>query len=177
MTSRLPDYTAEEVWPRPHGLEVVEFEVPGSMGTVAFQAIIRPSGRKPWIGVFRTEDYEGALTFLETWDAGPMVLACAGGNSHFFRADDPDFRLDLPTFPVLHRLRHRDLIILGDFTNLTAVDGYGLVWESPGLASDEIAGLEVRGDVVEGKGNDASTGGWTRFVLSLETGELQSRST
>jgi hypothetical protein len=176
VTSGLPDYTAEEVWPRPDGLDVVEFDVPGGMGTVAFQAIIRPSGRKPWIGSFWTEDYEGALTFLETWDAGPMVLACAAGNPHFFRADDPNFRLDLPTYPVLHRLRRKDLVILGDFTTLTAVDGYGLVWESPHLASDEIADLEVRRDTVEGKGNDASTGDWTRFVLSLETGELLSRS-
>ncbi len=126
MTSGLPDYTAEEVWPAPDGLDAVEFDVAGGMGTVAFQAIIRPSGQKPWIGLFRTEDYEGALTFLETWDAGPMVLACAGGNPHFFRADGPDFRVDLATYPVMHRLRHRDLVILGDFTNLTAVDGYGL---------------------------------------------------
>lgn len=172
MSSLLPDYTAEEVWPSPDGFKVVEFDVPGGMGRVAFLAMIHPHDREPWIGAFRTEDYEGGLTFLETWEAGPMVLACAGGNAHLFRADDPGFRLDFPTYPVLHRRRHQDLVILGDFTTLAAVDGYGLVWESSHLASDQIADLEVRDDVVEGKGSDASTGGWRRFVLSIETGEL-----
>jgi hypothetical protein len=170
-------YTAEEVWPAPGGLQVIEFDTPGSMGTVGFQAIIRPSGREPWIALFRTEDYEGGLTFLETWDAGPMLLACAGGTPHYFRADDPRFRVDLQMYPVLHRLRNRDLVILGDFTNLIAVNAHGLVWESPRLASDELADLEVRGHVVEGKGNEASTGRWTTFVLSLATGELLSQST
>ena len=63
-------------------------------------------------------------------------------------------------------------MILGDFTTLIAIDGHGLVWESGRLASDELTSLEIRKDIVEVKGNDASTGGWTKFALSLETGEL-----
>jgi hypothetical protein len=155
---------------------VVEFDIPGVMGTVSFQAVVRPSGQEPWIASFRTEEYEGGLTFIDTWDSGPMVLACAGGYPHFFRAEDPNSRLELATYPVIHRLRRDDLVILGDFTTLTAINGYGLVWESGRLASDQLTSLEIRKDVVEGKGNDSSTGGWTQFVLSLETGELLTRS-
>jgi hypothetical protein len=32
VTSGLPDYNAEEVWPAPDGLDAVEFDVPGGMG-------------------------------------------------------------------------------------------------------------------------------------------------
>src|SRR6266571_9502313 len=106
-------YVAEIVHDLPD-LPQFEFEVPGGLGEVVAQVLVRPGGASPWIGLFRSLG-SSDTTRLEVWEGGEMLLVVAKGYGHFVRADDPRHRIELPVFPVRHTLRHASgVVVLGD---------------------------------------------------------------
>jgi hypothetical protein len=164
-------YTAEAA-SEPVG-EVVEFTAPGGLGTVEQRLTIRPASGPAWTGDFRGLANGVGSTFFETWPDARMLLVCVSGYAHYFRSDDQQHRLELPVFPVIDQIRSGDIVVLADFTTLAAVDGDGLLWASPRLASDEIVDLRMEDGVVMGSGNDAATQTWKPFAISIRRGELR----
>jgi len=113
-------------------------------------------------------------TQLETWEDDDMLLFVAKGYGHFVRADDPQHRVELPVFPVRNVIRHPSgVVVLGDFTHLCGLDGFGVAWVSPRLGSDWLDSLRLDGDMILGRGSVAETGGWAPFHVSVQDGRTE----
>ena len=156
----------------PDGSAIVDFR-PAGAPSVAFLALVRPDVGETWVARFWSRDYGiPAKTFIHTWDSTQRALIVAEGDAFYLRPDDPGWLLDVPVSPVLHLLRHDDLVVLGDFTSLVAVDGFGIRWQSRRIARDGLRALAIDEDHIEGEGYDPPSGTWLPFSVSLGSGEV-----
>jgi hypothetical protein len=148
----------------------VEFQAPGGLGEVMLQIVVEPGSSPPWVGLFRSLGYSD-VTQLFTWSDAPMVLAIARGFPHYFRADEPGMRTEVPVFPVHHAIRHPSgIVVLGGFDRFCGVDGASVAWVSERVASDWLVDVQLKGNHVHGRGNVPSTGGSEPFKIDVMTG-------
>ena len=73
----------------------------------------------------------------------------------------------LSMYGVLHA---HQMLLLADFTKLTALGDGGVMWESSSLCGDDLKIVRVTSEAVEGIGYDPAKGAETRFAVEIKTG-------
>jgi hypothetical protein len=141
-----PEYPTKGGW----GMPTFRF---GGMSK-ALSVRIRPSRAKSWVASFALEaDYLVGLFACPNPD---QLLVAVGIDAYLVDATRPGDADDLPIRPVIHvqRPSRTDLLVVGSFTNLAAIDRSGLRWISGRLFIDDLELVEgppgkicVRGSV------------------------------
>jgi hypothetical protein len=117
---------------------------------------IRPHLTKPWVASFAVGGNGHYLNGLFACPNPEQLLVAAGIDAYLIQVGRPGDADDLPISPVLHvqRPSGMDLLVLGSFTNLAAVDEVGLRWVTGQLFIDDLELVEgppgkisVRGSV------------------------------
>jgi hypothetical protein len=117
---------------------------------------IRPPLTKPWVASFAVEGNGHYLNGLFACPNPEQLLVAAGIDAYLIQVSRPGNADDLPISPVHHVQRPlgMDLLVVGSFTNLAAVDGSGLRWVTGRLFIDDLELIEgppgkicVRGSV------------------------------
>jgi hypothetical protein len=151
-----PEYPATGDWGIP------EFRFGSHSGTGTFRAgdtltlRIRPVGASPWVGFFAVLAPEDYVYGLFACPNPGHLLVAAGTDAYLIEVTRPGAADDLPIRPVIQvrRPSGMDLLVIGSFTNLAAVDEAGLRWVTGRLFLDDLELVEgppsqiyVRGSV------------------------------
>ena len=150
------EYTAEVLSQSPSS-DVEGFDFPpGGRGEPLIRILVRPRGSAPWVGKFYSMGgwFDiNAVTGLEVWCEGPLLLVVSGGHPHYVNAADRSLAPELHV-PVLHRVRSGEgVVVLADYTRVFAVNGFGLLWKIS-VSHDGIHDLRLDGSTVRGVGED-----------------------
>src|SRR5260370_13765391 len=125
-----PEYPATGDWGIP------EFRFGTRSGTGTFRAgdtltlRIRPVEASPWVALFAVLDPEHYANGLFACPNPGHLLIAAGTDGYLLDVTEPGAADDLPIRPPIHvqRPSGMDLLLIGSFTNLAAVDEAGLRW-------------------------------------------------
>ena len=135
-----PEYPATGDWGIP------EFQFGTRSGTGTFRAgdtltlRFRPVEASPWVALFAVLDPEHYANGLFACPNPGHLLVAAGTNAYLLDVTEPGAGDDLPIRPVIHvqRPSGMDLLLIGSFTNLAAVDEAGLRWVTGRLFLDDL---------------------------------------
>jgi hypothetical protein len=117
---------------------------------------ITPHLTESWVASFAVGGNGHYLNGLFACPNPEQLLVAAGTDAYLIQVARPGKADDLPISPVLHvqRPTGMDLLVVGSFTNLAAVDDNGLRWVTGRLFIDDLELLEgppgkisVRGSV------------------------------
>jgi hypothetical protein len=103
---------------------------------------------------------------------GECFLAVCDGAGYVIRASDPNDWSETAAFPITQIVTCKSppLVIVADFTTLTAFGLTGVVWVSEQLAADGLSVVSVEPDHIVARGYDPSRGQHEAFRVSVETG-------
>jgi hypothetical protein len=117
---------------------------------------IRPHLTKPWVASFAVGGNGHYVNGLFACPNPEQLFVAAGTDAYLIQVRRPGHADDLPISPVIdvQRPSEMDLLVVGSFTNLAAVDGSGLRWVTGQLFVDDLELVEgppgriyVRGSV------------------------------
>jgi hypothetical protein len=117
---------------------------------------IRPHLTQPWVASFAVGGNRHYVNGLFACPNPEQLLVAAGTEAYLMQVRRPGHADDLPISPVLHvqRPSGMDLLVVGSFTNLAAIDYSGLRWVTGRLFIDDLELVEglpgkiyVRGSV------------------------------
>jgi hypothetical protein len=99
---------------------------------------------KPWVASFAVGGNGHYLNGLFACPNPEQLLVAAGIDAYLIQVRRPGDADDLPISPVLHvhRPSGTDLLVVGSFTNLAAVDEIGLRWVTGQLFIDDLELIE-----------------------------------
>jgi hypothetical protein len=105
---------------------------------------IVPHLTKPWVASFAVGGNGHYVNGLFACPNPEQLLVAAGTDAYLIQVTRPGQADDLPISPVLHvrRPSGTDLLVLGSFTNLAAVDDSGLRWVTGRLFIDDLELVE-----------------------------------
>jgi len=149
-----PELPAAGVW----GAPAFRF---GSRSGRTLTIRIRPSLAEPWVASFALETSERLLNGLYACPNPDQLLVATGADAYLVSVGEPGRVEDLPIRPVVavRRAPDTDLLVIGSFTNLAAVDEIGLRWVTDRLFLDDL-------DFVEGPPGQIGVRGSVRSVPS-----------
>jgi hypothetical protein len=109
---------------------------------------VTPTAAEPWVGFFACESRE-LLVGLYACPNPDQLLVVAGTQANLIRVNQPHDRQELPIHPInsADRPTGTDLVVVGSFTDLAAIDAAGLLWVTGRLFIDDlelISGLPGR---------------------------------
>lgn len=135
-----------------------------------------PTSGEPWIGVFAREHSSGLLA-LYSCPSRTHFLVVAGGRGYLCNAEDPRRSSEVPCYPIagVHVAAEAGLLLLNDFTTVTALGRDGVAWKTGRISWDGITFDRVDAMEAEGRASDP-TGPARRFVIDLGTGGYQGGS-
>jgi len=101
---------------------------------------IRPLHGVPWIASFAIETRGRLITGLYGCPNPEHLLVVTGTDVYLTHVTEPGGVDDLPIWPVLvvRRLPATDLVVIGSFTNLAAIDEFGPRWVTDRLFLDDL---------------------------------------
>ncbi|HLZ91464.1 MAG TPA: hypothetical protein VKQ28_07095 [Candidatus Acidoferrum sp.] len=136
---------------------------------------VRAASGKSWVGVFAF-GYSSPPAFSRVVSSPDPDRVCviANGAAYIVKSDNPEHWLKIPVIPVLdvRLLPELGLMILSDFTRLTAYRNNTLAWQSPRVCWDDLKIVRITSEAIEGVGYDP-TNSITHerpFSVDLETG-------
>jgi hypothetical protein len=141
--------------PAAGGWEVPNFLF-GARSNDTMTVRISPHLAKPWVASFAVGGNGHYVDGLFACPNPEQLLVAAGTEAYLINVRRPGHADDLPISPVLHvqRPSGMDLLVVGSFTNLAAVDDNGLRWVTGRLFIDDLEFIEgppgkiyVRGSV------------------------------
>jgi hypothetical protein len=144
-----PDSPAADEWRVPSFLF-------GGRSKATLTIRIRPHLFKPWVASFAVGGNGHYVNELFACPNPEHLLVAAGTEAYLIQVSRPGHADDLPISPVLDVQRPwgMDLLVVGSFTNLAAVDESGLRWVTGQLFIDDLELVEgppgkiyVRGSV------------------------------
>ena len=137
---------------------------------------ILPKEFSPWTGAF-------ALGFAaDTVVSGVFscphprwVCAIAGGYAYLVNTGQPEVFVHLRPRPVVQVLPvpYPALLLLCDFTSITAVGIDGIVWETPALTWEGLSLGKIENGLLHGMGWDALKDAEVPFTVELATGKCE----
>ena len=139
-----PEYPATGDWGIP------EFRYGSRSGRGTFRAghtltlRIRPAEASPWVALFAVLAPGHYVNGLFTCPNPGHLLVAAGTEAYLIDVTQPGAADDLPIRPVIQvqRPSGMDLLLIGSFTNLAAVDEAGLRWVTGQLFLDDLELVE-----------------------------------
>jgi hypothetical protein len=101
---------------------------------------IRPLHAVPWIASFAIETRGRLINGLYGCPNPEHLLVVTGTDAYLIHVTEPGVVDDLPISPVLvvRRLPAADLVLIGSFTNLAAIDEFGPRWVTDRLFLDDL---------------------------------------
>lgn len=136
----------------------------------------RPKAAPPWTGAF-------ALGFAATtvvsgiYSCPNPEWACvvAGGYAYLVNTEQPETFLHLRPRPVVQALpaAAAQLLLLCDFTTITAIGSSGVAWETPALTWEGLSLGKIEDGILHGLGWDAIKDREVPFTVELATGRSQ----
>jgi hypothetical protein len=108
-----------------------------SSDTLTFK--VSPAQGKAWVGFFGC-DRRGLLVGLFACPNPEDLLVVTGPEAYLVRASRPHELHELPVHPITTagRPEGTDLLVVGSFTDLAAIDAVGLLWVTEGLFLDDL---------------------------------------
>jgi len=117
---------------------MTEIRVGGSSSdTMTFK--VSPTEGEAWVGFFGC-DRRGLLVGLYACPNPEDLLVVTGLEAYLVRGSRPHELTELPVHPVttVGRPEGTDLLVVGSFTDLAAIDAVGLLWVTEGLFLDDL---------------------------------------
>jgi len=101
---------------------------------------IRPRVAKEWVASFATQASGVLITGLFACPNPEQLLVVTGDDAYLVRVLEPGKVEDLPIGPVVavQKPPGTDLVVIGSFTHLAAIDEVGLRWVSDRLFLDDL---------------------------------------
>jgi hypothetical protein len=98
-----------------------------------------PHAAEPWVGFFALES-RGLLVGLYGCPNPEHLLVVTGIDAYLPRVSQPHDIQELPIHPItaVERPSGTDLVVVGSFTQLAAVDSLGLRWVTEKLFDDDL---------------------------------------
>jgi hypothetical protein len=117
---------------------VPEIRVGGESAETLVIRVI-PQSAEPWVGFFACES-RGLLVNLYGCPNPEHLLVVTGIDAYLLRVNQPHDMQELPIHPITaaDRPSGTDLVVLGSFTELAAVDSLGLRWVTEKLFNDDL---------------------------------------
>ena len=100
---------------------------------------VTPNTAETWVGFFACES-RGLLVGLYACPNPDQLLVVAGTDAHLVRVNQPHDQQELPIHPLASadRPAGTDLVVVGSFTDLAAIDAAGLLWVTGRLFIDDL---------------------------------------
>jgi hypothetical protein len=135
---------------------------------------IRPSGASPWVASFAVLASVGLVRGLFACPNANHLVVAVGTNAYLIDVTQPGNADDLPVGPVVdvQRPSDTDLLVIGSFTNLAAVDDDGLRWVTGQLFQDDLDLVEGPPGKIYVRGSVHSPGDLELLVLEPSRGDL-----
>jgi hypothetical protein len=127
-----PEFPASGKW------GVTEIRVGGaSAETLVIR--VAPSAAEPWVGFFACES-RGLLVGLYACPNSEQLLVVTGVEAFLVPVNQPHQQQALPirALTSADRPDGTDLLVVGSFTHVVAIDAVGLLWVSDRLFTDEL---------------------------------------
>ena len=128
-----PEFPASGDWGAP------EFRFGGrSSWTLTIR--IHPHLAVPWVASFALEPRGRLNNGLYGCPNPRQLLVVAGVGAYLVEVSEPGSVSELPISPVLvvRRMPAAELVVIGSFTNLAAIDAFGLRWLTDRLFLDDL---------------------------------------
>lgn len=131
-----------------------------------------PYAGSSWIGIF-APGYPNALTGIYSSPHEQKVCVVSSGQAYIVRVDDPHAWEEVRAFPVwdVRAIPDKQILILADFTTLTAYDREGMIWKTDHLSWDGLKITSIGNDGIRGLAWSAPLSKDVEFVVDLETGQ------
>jgi hypothetical protein len=128
-----PEFPADGNW------SVPEFRF-GYRSSNTLTLRIRPKAAMPWVVSFAVETRGRLMSGLYACPNPGHLFVAAGTAAYLVRAAEPGSAEELPLEPVLsvRRPAGTDLLVIGSFTGLAAIDDLGLRWVTGQLFTDDL---------------------------------------
>jgi hypothetical protein len=143
-------------------------------GSVRLTCAVLPRQSPAWLGLFRGSYPEPpAMSAVFASPNPERFLAIAGGTGYLVNASDPtDYEVS-GSGPITGALAipDHDLLVVADFTRVSAYGPEGLVWVTPDLSWDGLVLEEVRDGSLRGKGWNAPQQKSIEFEIDIHTGK------
>jgi hypothetical protein len=100
---------------------------------------VMPFAAEPWVGFFACES-RGLLVGLYGCPNPENLLVVTGIEAYLLRVNQPHDMQELPIHPITaaDRPSGTDLVVVGSFTELAALDALGLLWVTERLFNDDL---------------------------------------
>jgi hypothetical protein len=117
---------------------VPEIRVGGDSAETVVIKVIPPTA-EPWVGFFACES-RGLLVGVYDCPNPEHLLVVTGIDAYLVRVNQPHDMQELPVHPVtaVDRPSGTDLVVVGSFTELAAIDSLGLRWVTERLFKDDL---------------------------------------
>ena len=128
-----PEFPADGHW----GVPVFRFGYRSStMSTIR----IRPKVATPWVASFTLESRGRLINGLYACPFPGHLFVATGTSAYLIRVAEPGSVEELPIEPVIavRRPAGTDLLVIGSFTGLAAIDHIGLRWMTGQLFTDYL---------------------------------------
>jgi hypothetical protein len=148
-----PEFPPSGNW----GVSVIRFGS-GSAETLVIR--VKPTVAEPWVGLFSIES-RGLLVGLYACPNPAQLLVVTGMEAFLVLVNQPQDQKPLPIHALASadRPNGTDLIVVGSFTHLAAIDAIGLLWVTDRLFTDELK-------VTVGPPGKVYVQGWCHSILS-----------
>ncbi len=161
-----PEFPASGDWGVP------EFRFGGRSGrTLTIR--IHPHLAVPWVASFALEARGRLINGLYGCPNPRQLLVVAGDEAYLIEVTEPGGVNEVPIGPVLvvRRLPATDLVVMGSFTNLAAIDELGLRWLTDRLFLDDLELVDGPPGKIYVKGSvHAIHGDSERLVIDADRG-------
>ncbi|MDY7078090.1 MAG: hypothetical protein SXV54_14340 [Chloroflexota bacterium] len=154
---------------------IKRFYYPGAVergGQDGLVVSVLPYKGPSWIGIF-APGYPKATTGVFSSPDEQSVCIVSSGQGYIVRVDNPQVWEKAQPFPVwdVRVISERKLLVLADFTVLTAYSTEGIAWTTMRLSWDGLKITEVTSDWIKGLGWDSPRGREVKFVVDVQTGQ------
>lgn len=163
-----PEFPADGQW------DIPEFRI-GHRSSATSTIRIRPAAATPWVVSFALESRGRLVDGLYACPSPGQLLVATGGSAYLIRVAEPGSVEELPIPPVLavRRPAGTDLLLIGSFTRVAAIDDVGLRWVTGPLFTDDLEFVDGPPGQICVKGrNYWAANDQPRLVLEPDRGEV-----
>lgn len=133
-----------------------------------------PKGGAAWSGFF-AQGFDSDQVISEVCSTPDPDSFCTvvGGYAYLMKAGDPSRWSRIEQRPVvdLRVLSQHGLLLFVGFTSITAVGATGVLWTTERLTWEGLTITDVKGDMLLGRGWDATADKEVPFEVDLKTGK------
>jgi hypothetical protein len=164
-----PEYPSGGNWPIP----AVQF---GEKGRDRLTIKVSSSDGDPWVGSFALET-RGVVTGVFACPNPEQFLVATGLEAYVLDARDPDHAEALPVHPVtvVRRPAGTDLLLVGSFTGVAALNRSGVRWVVDQLFLDDLEVLDGPPGSIRVQGREHAQAKPSAVVLDTDDGRVLSR--